>query len=566
MEFADLQPDRKIGNYVYNQKALLGSGSFGRVYLGKDEENNNPVAIKIMESQKMQGYQLKKALENEIKILSSLKGPNVVGMLSYLQTSSRHYIIQQFCNGGDFRGYLQKRGNLPEDEAKKILSDLLGGFAELYRLNLIHRDLKPENILIHDGVFKVADFGFGREVDNFEEQMLTTQVGSPLYMAPQILKGEKYTSKSDIWSLGNIYYEMLFGKTPWPCRTQYELINNMCTMPVKFPYNVKISDESKDFIKGCLTVEESKRFSWDDCIKHKINSGSVNINHDAYNLDDLDSTVREVLIDLQRVIISNKLDLKRIFNTKNNGKDLNLQQLTAIFQIIDEDTKSKDVELIFKKFDTNNSGTICYKEFHRMIIDTDYSEFKESDMMMRHKAQRLIKKLKDVIEEHKIEIEKIFKNFDKSGSQTLDLSEMTRMFYVIKKDITPREAMYAFEMIDQQETGEVTLEQLKKILEPGSPDFVPENDQIMVEKSEKIVFKVREAFIENELDIAMIFNYFKDEKSGVLEVEGLIKLFKTIMEDISIDEVKFIFKLFDKDEKGGITQGELEKGLGISNK
>ena len=94
--------------------------------------------------------------------------------------------------------------------------------------------------------------------------------GTPLYMAPQILKHEKYTNKSDIWSLGLIFYEMLYGKTPWSVRSQYELIQKCTTQKVRFPINVKVSEQSKTLIKKCLEVQESKRIDWDELFNYQI--------------------------------------------------------------------------------------------------------------------------------------------------------------------------------------------------------------------------------------------------------------------------------------------------------
>lgn len=85
---------------------------------------------------------------------------------------------------------------------------------ELVKNKIVHRDLKPANILISKGVFKIADFGLSKYIQD-EYQMLKTRVGTPFYMAPQILKNERYTSKCDIWSLGIIFYQLVFGRLPW---------------------------------------------------------------------------------------------------------------------------------------------------------------------------------------------------------------------------------------------------------------------------------------------------------------------------------------------------------------
>ena len=91
---------------------------------------------------------------------------------------------------------------------------------EMYKNNVIHRDLKPANILlVNRNLIKLTDFGFARELSNMDTPSHLTRVGSPLYMSPQILKGDAFSSKCDVWSLGVIIYQMLYGKTPWMAST-----------------------------------------------------------------------------------------------------------------------------------------------------------------------------------------------------------------------------------------------------------------------------------------------------------------------------------------------------------
>lgn len=114
----------------------------------------------------------------------------------------------------------------------------------------MHRDLKPANILVNNGKLKISDFGFARNLDNGDNTVLKSIVGTPLYMSPQILSHQNYTNKSDLWSVGLIYYEMLHGYTPWPAANELQLINNINHRPVIF--DPAISDKSKDFIRRCL--------------------------------------------------------------------------------------------------------------------------------------------------------------------------------------------------------------------------------------------------------------------------------------------------------------------------
>lgn len=126
--------------------------------------------------------------------------------------------------------------------------------------DVIHRDLKPANILLSNGRLKISDFGFARNLQEGEETILQSIVGTPLYMSPQILNRQKYTNKSDLWSVGLIYYEMLNGFTPWYATNELQLIKGINTIPVTFDAN--ISELSRDFIRKCLRRREEDRMSW----------------------------------------------------------------------------------------------------------------------------------------------------------------------------------------------------------------------------------------------------------------------------------------------------------------
>lgn len=114
---------------------------------------------------------------------------------------------------GNLTEYVEKKGKkLPEREALNILKQILNGYQELLKLGIVHRDLKPDNIFINENTFKIGDFGFAKNVSNFSKDMLKSTVGTPLYMAPQILTQNEYSTKSDLWSIALMYYEMLVGK------------------------------------------------------------------------------------------------------------------------------------------------------------------------------------------------------------------------------------------------------------------------------------------------------------------------------------------------------------------
>ena len=112
----------------------------------------------------------------------------------------------------------QDKGKLTEQNAISILVQIVQGMKELRKYGFIHRDLKPDNILIKNGVVKICDFGLA--VQCRDDSRLLRYCGTPFYMAPQIVWKKFYTSKADVWSLGTILYEVIFGYTPWACRDE----------------------------------------------------------------------------------------------------------------------------------------------------------------------------------------------------------------------------------------------------------------------------------------------------------------------------------------------------------
>jgi len=119
----------------------------------------------------------------------------------------------EFCQDGDLKAYLQnKEGKrLSEAEALLFFRQIVEGFKEIYRHEIIHRDIKPANILLHDNTVKISDFGFARAVESMHTPAYLSRLGSPLYMSPQILEGVKFCYKCDVWSVGVLFFEMLYG-------------------------------------------------------------------------------------------------------------------------------------------------------------------------------------------------------------------------------------------------------------------------------------------------------------------------------------------------------------------
>ena len=135
----------------------------------------------------------------------------------------------------------------------------------------MHRDFKLANILKHDGQIKIADFGFSKLLGN--ENFTSTMLGSPLNMAPEVLNNLEYNNKVDIWSIGTVYYELLYGKPPFVAKNMVDLVKLIYSTPVSFDRKVNnISAIAEDAIRKMLVVDPKKRIDWEELFNHKINT------------------------------------------------------------------------------------------------------------------------------------------------------------------------------------------------------------------------------------------------------------------------------------------------------
>jgi len=163
------------------------------------------LAIKYIPESKINDERLAEIRTN-MKTIATIKHKNIVQLYDAIRTTNSLYFMMEYCNGGDLYNYrLKQGGKLTEVEAKKFLKDIVAGYYMLYNLGIIHQNFKPENILIHDGVAKIADFFY---YPLFDFVKCKTLVGTHLFVISQeILNGEKFSSKCDLWSLGVIYHQ-----------------------------------------------------------------------------------------------------------------------------------------------------------------------------------------------------------------------------------------------------------------------------------------------------------------------------------------------------------------------
>lgn len=273
----DDQNEERIINqrWKFVPKNAIGRGQFSKVYAGIDLQTDLKVAIKRIDLSTADDV-IKVRVSEEIRIMTSLDHSNVVKTFDVgfeeRQGANRSlivYIVMEYCSGGDFAKFIN-RNPMKESKARYYVHQLMKGLQYLRERSILHRDLKPANLLLSDDnqTLKIADFGFARYLE--DARMTTTMCGSPLYMAPEVLFGQSYNGKSDLWSVGVILYQCVFGKMPFDGVIDYaQLLQFLRDKTIIYPKNVHISPECIDLLCGLLQKQPRFRLDWDGFFYHR---------------------------------------------------------------------------------------------------------------------------------------------------------------------------------------------------------------------------------------------------------------------------------------------------------
>lgn len=194
----------------------IGEGGMANVYLGYDTILDRNVAIKILRGDLANDEKFVRRFQREALSASSLAHPNIVEMYDVGEDDGTYYIVMEYVDGKTLKQLLKKRGTLTLSEAIDIMSQLTDGMAHAHDSYIIHRDLKPQNIMIKDdGQIKITDFGIAMALNSTQLTQTNSVMGSVHYLPPEQASGKGCTIKSDIYSMGIIFYELLSGSLPF---------------------------------------------------------------------------------------------------------------------------------------------------------------------------------------------------------------------------------------------------------------------------------------------------------------------------------------------------------------
>ncbi|XP_030632342.1 serine/threonine-protein kinase D2 isoform X2 [Chanos chanos] len=249
---------------------VLGSGQFGVVYGGKHRKTGRDVAVKVIDKLRFPTKQ-ESQLRNEVAILQSLRHLGIVNLECMFETPEKVFVVMEKLHGDMLEMILSsEKGRLPERLTKFLITQILAALRHLHFKNIVHCDLKPENVLLASAEpypqVKLCDFGFARIIG--EKSFRRSVVGTPAYLAPEVLLNQGYNRSLDMWSVGVIMYVSLSGTFPFNEDEDInDQIHNAAFMYPPNPWK-QISPEAIDLINNLLQVKMRKRYSVDKSLSH----------------------------------------------------------------------------------------------------------------------------------------------------------------------------------------------------------------------------------------------------------------------------------------------------------
>eukprot|EP00826_Nyctotherus_ovalis_P051376 TRINITY_DN6415_c0_g2_i9.p1 TRINITY_DN6415_c0_g2~~TRINITY_DN6415_c0_g2_i9.p1 ORF type:complete len:337 (-),score=101.95 TRINITY_DN6415_c0_g2_i9:6-1016(-) len=314
------------------------------------------VAIKVISKESSSIDQLTEEIDN----LSRVDHPNIVKYFKHYQSEEYLYVVIEYCAGGELFQQIVDREKFTEEEAMSIMEELLRAVSHCHRLGIIHRDLKPENIMYSsEGVLKIIDFGLSMKAGGVTREEI---VGTPCYIAPEVIVSERFTKACDIWSLGIVMHVLLSGSVPIGGNTVEEICRKIKMYRGPGFHSAlwkDVSEDAKDLLKKMLDPDPEVRITAEEALRHSwFRAGE-----------------RRVGVDDKEVIEA----LKRYSEFPESKKNL----LALIVKSM-EDKEIKGFQETFLSLDVDKTGLITCSNLEKALnLPNDEISEKELQQLFR---------------------------------------------------------------------------------------------------------------------------------------------------------------------------------------
>ena len=450
-----------IGTIEDNYKIIskLGKGSFGSVFKVQNIKTNEIRALKVIKKTSIIYQDDDHKFLKEIEILIKLEHPNIIKIYEYYTDDINFYLITDYISNGELYNYVYKAKSFNERQTQYIMKQVLCAVNYLHLNNIAHRDIKLENILVEQEItsndeqllnVKLIDFGTSNYVKTENTNYFTVKVGSPFYMAPEVLN-KKYNNKCDIWSCGVIMFMLLRGHPPFKGENQEELFKSIQNDIINYNEMTEISELAKELMSKMLERNVDLRYSADECLKHKWMK--------IYN------EKSEVM---KTEVVTSALN-----NISNYHATEKLQQATMayIVHFISFNKEVEDLKTVFNEFDKNKDGLLSFEEidhaFTRYCMNKGLQNFTQKN--------KLIQMLDEI-------------DTEKTGH--ISYEQFLRISIDQREILNENNLRSAFEKFDTNKDGKLSKEEIKNVL--GIKDFAYVNELL------KLVDENKDGFISFE--------------------------------------------------------------------
>jgi calcium-dependent protein kinase len=379
----------------------------------------------------------------EIVTLKRLDHPNIIRVLDIVDDGRSLYIVTELLSGGELFTKIVERGHLSEANAAEVMQQLLAAVSFIHSRSVLHRDIKPENLMyespLEGSALKLIDFGAARIL--LPAYKTAERVGTPYYMAPEVIQG-KYDSKCDVWSCGVVLYILLSGRPPFRGRSEYEIFAHIQTGSPSFAESTwkHVSKPAKSLIKDMLKIDPKERPTAYEVLHHPW------ILRKYPNVDYTKPLAEKAFACLKSFNASNKLQQAILIFIANN--------------LLSAEERNYAMQL-FRSMDKDGSGLISKEELHEGFRLANF----------------------EITEE---KMEGIMKELDANMSGMIDYSEFLTGVTAMESLLSRDRLNLMFAMFDADGSGDISASELKAILGQSESRWAGLIDQVDNNKDGKI--------------------------------------------------------------------------------